>query len=91
MKAKGLDEKSKEVVIVLSTFVRFAEKLDRSHCGLVKKAMFIREDKDNVLLEFYSDSDCSFEEWSIIQNRQAFFEAFDKHLEVHCVVTPNTA
>jgi exopolyphosphatase/guanosine-5'-triphosphate,3'-diphosphate pyrophosphatase len=89
LKAKGLDDKTKEVVSVLSTFLRFAEKLDRSHCGLVKKAEFVKITKEAVLLQFYSDSDCSFEEWSIIQNKQAFFEAFGKNLEVYCVVTPN--
>jgi exopolyphosphatase/guanosine-5'-triphosphate,3'-diphosphate pyrophosphatase len=90
MRFSGLDEKTRECVAVLSTFLRFAEKLDRSHSGLVKKAEFVKINKDHVLLSFYSDSDCSFEEWSIIQNRQAFYEAFKKQLEVHCAVTPNT-
>ena len=88
LKASGLDEATKETIAILSTFLRFAEKLDRSHTGLVKKAEFIKMNKDQVLLSFYSDSDCSFEEWSIIQNRQAFYEAFEKDLEVHCIVTP---
>jgi hypothetical protein len=70
--------------------LRFAEKLDRSHCGLVKKAEFSVEGKDQVLLKFYSDSDCSLEEWSIIQNRQAFYEAFKKQLNAQCIVTPKT-
>ena len=87
LKANGLDEKTKDVVIILSTFLRFAEKLDRSHCGLVKKAEFIKINKDRVLLSFYSDSDCSLEEWSIIQNRQAFYEAFGKQLDAKCTVT----
>ncbi len=88
LKAMGLDEKVKESVAILSTFLRFAEKLDRSHTGLVKKAEFTKINKDQVLLTFYSDSDCSFEEWSVIQNRQAFYEAFKKQLDVHCAVTP---
>jgi exopolyphosphatase/guanosine-5'-triphosphate,3'-diphosphate pyrophosphatase len=87
LKTSGLDEKSKECIAILSTFLRFAEKLDRSHSALVKKAEFIKINKDQVLLSFYSDSDCSFEEWSIIQNRQAFYEAFKKQLDVHCIVT----
>jgi len=86
LKSSALDEQAKEDVAILSTFLRFAEKLDRSHTGLVKKAEFIKINKDQVLLEFYSDSDCSFEEWSIIQNRQAFYEAFGKQLDVHCTV-----
>ncbi len=89
LKPEVMDEKSKEAVVVLSTFLRFAEKLDRSHCGLVKKAEFIRVSKDHVLLRFYSDSNCSLEEWSIIQNRQAFYDAFEKQLDVQCIVTIN--
>lgn len=88
MRDIGLDAKAKEEVIVLSTFLRFAEKLDRSHCGLVKKAKFEFLSGNQVFLTFFSDSDCSFEEWSIIQNKQAFNEAFGKQLNVRCIVTP---
>jgi exopolyphosphatase / guanosine-5'-triphosphate,3'-diphosphate pyrophosphatase len=91
LKARGLDEKAKETVSVLSTFLRFAEKLDRSHTGLVNKAEFTKVNKDLVQLCFYSDSDCSFEEWSIIQNSQAFFEAFKRKLEVQCLVSTAVA
>jgi exopolyphosphatase/guanosine-5'-triphosphate,3'-diphosphate pyrophosphatase len=87
LKTEGMDEKSKEAVAVLSTFLRFAEKLDRSHCGLVKRAEFVKEGKDQVVLRFYSDSDCSLEEWSVIQNRQAFFDAFKKQLDAQCIIT----
>jgi len=89
LKESELDEKTNEKIGILSTFLRFAEKLDRSHCGLVKKAEFIKVNGDRVLLSFYSDSDCSLEEWSIIQNKQAFYEAFEKQLEAKCSVTPN--
>ncbi len=89
LKYEGLDEENKDTVALLSTFLRFAEKLDRSHCGLVKKAEFVKVNKDQVLLRFYSDTDCSLEEWSIIQNRQAFFEAFEKQLEAQCIETPS--
>ena len=89
-KSMGLDEKSKQIVIVLSTFVRLAEKLDRSHCGLVRKADFVKVGKDMIQLVFYSDSDCSLEQWSIVQNRQAFYEAFDKQLDAHCIVMTST-
>ncbi len=88
LKNTGLDEKTNHAIAILSTFLRFAEKLDRSHCFLVKKAEFIKCNKEQVLLSFYSDSDCSLEEWSIIQNRQAFNEAFGKELDAHCTVTP---
>ncbi len=89
LKNTGLDEKTNHTIAILSTFLRFAEKLDRSHCCLVKKAEFVKSNKDQVLLSFYSDSDCSLEEWSIIQNRQAFYEAFGKELEAKCTVMPS--
>ncbi len=87
LKYEGLDERGKETVAVLSTFLRFAEKLDRSHSALVKKAEFVREGKDKVLLRFYSDSDCSLEEWSVNQNKQAFYDTFNESLEVQGVMT----
>ena len=90
LKTTGLDEKTNHAIAILSTFLRFAEKLDRSHCCLVKKAEFVKMSKDQVLLSFYSDSDCSLEEWSIIQNRQAFYEAFGKELDAHCIVNHST-
>jgi exopolyphosphatase/guanosine-5'-triphosphate,3'-diphosphate pyrophosphatase len=89
LKTTGLDEKTNHAIAVLSTFLRFAEKLDRSHSGSVKKTEFEKVNGDRVLLSFYSDSDCSLEEWSIIQNRQAFYEAFKKHLDAKCIVTEN--
>jgi hypothetical protein len=54
----------------------------------VKKAVFSMVCKGEALLSFYSDSDCSFEEWSIVQNRQAFYEAFKMQLNVRCIITP---
>ncbi|HLN89666.1 MAG TPA: Ppx/GppA phosphatase family protein [Candidatus Binatia bacterium] len=90
LKTSGLEEKTNHSIVVLSTFLRFAEKLDRSHSGLVKKAEFTKLNKDQVLLSFSSDSDCSLEEWSIAQNRQAFYEAFEKELDARCTATPNT-
>ncbi len=89
LKSEGLDENNKDVIAVLSTFLRFAEKLDRSHCGLVKTAEFVKVNKDQVLLRFYSDSDCSLEEWSVIQNREAFYDTFKKMLDAQCIVTPS--
>ncbi len=87
LKPTQLDEKSKVTVVVLSTFLRLAEKLDRTHCGLVRKVEFNPVNKDRVLLSFYSDIDCSLEEWSVVQNRRAFFAAFGLQLDVQCVLS----
>ncbi len=87
LKSTGLDEKSKELIIILSTFLRLAEKLDRSHCGLVTKVTLNEDGNESILLSFYSTSNCSLEEWSIMQNRQAFFNAFGKKLITHCIIS----
>jgi exopolyphosphatase / guanosine-5'-triphosphate,3'-diphosphate pyrophosphatase len=81
-----LDEESKNAIVILSSFLRIAEKLDRSHCALVKTVEFTEEKHGNVTLSFSSESDCSLEKWSILQNRRAFFEAFERQLEVSCIL-----
>jgi exopolyphosphatase / guanosine-5'-triphosphate,3'-diphosphate pyrophosphatase len=91
LKKTDLNEDSKNAVIVLSSFLRIAEKLDRSHCGLVKNAVFTGDKRGIVTLSFSSESDCSLEKWSILQNKRAFCEAFGKQLDVSCLVTVATS
>ncbi len=86
LKSTDLDEKSKNVIIALSAFVRLAEKLDRSHAGVVKTAEFERSGKGKITLVFYAETDCNLEEWSILQNKQAFYESFKEDLNAHCIV-----
>lgn len=85
LKATRLDENSKTIVMMLAVFLRLAEKLDRSHCAIIKKVEFVNVDKDRVLLSLFSDSDCSMEEWSVVQNGSAFYGAFGKKLDAHCI------
>ncbi len=82
LKGTGLDDRTKEIIIILSVFLRLAEKLDRSHRGLVKKVEFKEAEKDRILLSLFGDEDCSLEEWSVAQNAQAFHAAFAKKLDV---------
>ncbi len=86
LKNKGLDEQSKNIIIALSAFVRLAEKLDRSHSGVVKKVEFKKSGKNKITLVLYADTDCNLEEWSILQNKQAFYESFEEDLDAHCVI-----
>jgi len=88
LKKINLTEEAKYAVMVLSMFLRLAEKLDRSHTGLIYKAEFIRNEEGVATLSFNSKTDCSLEKWSIIQNRRAFFETFQKQLDVICIVDP---
>jgi hypothetical protein len=57
----------------------------------VKTAELSRSGKDQILLTFYAESDCSFEEWSVMQNKQAFSQAFIKELKVHCIISAEAA
>ena len=84
LKATHLDEHSKEVIVILAVFVRLAEKLDRSHSGIIKKAEFLTTEKEHALLALFSDSDCTMEAWSVEKNGPAFYGAFGKRLSVHC-------
>jgi len=88
LKGTGLDERTKEIVIILSVFLRLAEKLDRSHRGLVKKVEFCEVEKDRILLSLFCDEDCSLEVSSVGQNAQAFYAAFGKKLDVSSVKRP---
>lgn len=87
MKKIDLDDDSTNAVIKLSALLRLAEKLDRCHCALVKTVEFSKDKPDTVMLSFTSESDCSLEKWSIMQNRKAFQDAFGKQLEVTCNVS----
>jgi exopolyphosphatase / guanosine-5'-triphosphate,3'-diphosphate pyrophosphatase len=84
LKSTHLDEHSKGVIVILAVFVRLAEKLDRSHSGIIKKAEFLSIEKDRALLALFSDSDCTMEAWSVEKNGPAFYGAFGKRLRVHC-------
>ncbi|MCL2134872.1 MAG: Ppx/GppA family phosphatase [Candidatus Bathyarchaeota archaeon] len=86
LKKLDLTEEAKLAVMILSTLLRIAEKLDRSHTGIVNKAEFT-DVKDGVVTLFFScETDCSMEKWSIQQNKRAFYEVFQKQLAVSCSV-----
>ena len=86
LKKVNLPEEAKYAIMILSTFLRIAEKLDRSHASIVHNAEFTRNEEDIVTLSFTSDTDCSMEKWSILQNRRTFYETFQKQLVVSCSV-----
>jgi exopolyphosphatase/guanosine-5'-triphosphate,3'-diphosphate pyrophosphatase len=77
-----LDPKSQHIILVLSTFLRLAEHLDRSHAGLVTTVRFTGMDSEKVSLEITSRVDCSLEAWAIESDIRAFKKAFCRTLEV---------
>ena len=80
-----LDERSANIVIVLSVLLRLAEKLDRSHTCLVKKAEFTGKDRTKVELAIWSEGDCELEVWGVESNVRAFEKIFRRKLDLNVI------
>jgi exopolyphosphatase/guanosine-5'-triphosphate,3'-diphosphate pyrophosphatase len=78
----GLDERTKQKIVVMSAFMRLAETLDRSHAGLVRSARFKKNGKNRIILEVTTDADVSLEVWGVENSSKAFEQAFDRELRV---------
>lgn len=83
-----LDEREQEMVMILSTFVRLGESLDRSHAGLVQHARFVKNEKNEVVLEIMAQDDCQLEVWGVEAEKRAFEKVFGKNLVVKTVLPP---
>lgn len=75
-----LDPHGREVVRVLSIFLRLGESLDRSHAALIRQARFSRLEKDTVVLSLACQGDCQLECWGLANERPAFEKVFEKKL-----------
>jgi len=77
-----LDDKTQQKIVVMSTFLRLAETLDRSHANLVASAQFRKGSKGSVVLEVTADEDISLEVWGVENHAKAFKHAFDRELSI---------
>ncbi|MCX6664782.1 MAG: Ppx/GppA phosphatase family protein [Euryarchaeota archaeon] len=81
-----LDKHSIKTVVILSTLLRIAEKLDRSHTDLVQKIEFVLHGENKVeLLLVCSKQDCEFERWGVEEDSDAFEKVFEKRLFVSVI------
>jgi exopolyphosphatase/guanosine-5'-triphosphate,3'-diphosphate pyrophosphatase len=80
-----LDEHSANTVIVLSMLLRLAEKLDRSHNCLVKKAEFMGKDRMKVALAIWPEVSCELEVWGVESNLKAFEKIFRRKLNLNVI------
>ncbi len=80
-----LDERSSNIVIILSMLLRLAEKLDRSHTYLVKKAEFTGKDRAKVTLAIWPEGNCELEVWGVEENMRAFEKIFNKNLALNVI------
>lgn len=84
---RDLDQLDRQMVLRLSTLLRMAESLDRSHSNLVQSVRFSRVTKRSVKLIVTASGDPQLEMWRLEEDREAFEKAFGKSL----IVVLNTA
>lgn len=75
-----LDTKEQDVVRVLSTFLRLAESLDRSHAALVHHVRFTGVNKTGIHMNVIARGDCQLELWGVEGEQKAFTRIFKKDL-----------
>jgi exopolyphosphatase / guanosine-5'-triphosphate,3'-diphosphate pyrophosphatase len=75
-----LDSGEREMLRILSTFIRLGESLDRSHTALIQHVRFSRVDKSSVYLEVVARGDCQLEIWGVEAEKKAFEKIVGKHL-----------
>lgn len=79
----AFDDEDRMVIRVLSTLLRIAEHLDRSHTASVRDALFRQETGDGAVhLLLTCRGDCSLEVWAVEGDRKAFCKAFGRDLVV---------
>ena len=79
---RDLDDIDRRVVLHLSTILRMAESLDRSHSNLVQSVRFNKVTKRSVRLIVTAGGDPQLEMWRLEEDRKAFVKAFRKELQV---------
>jgi exopolyphosphatase/guanosine-5'-triphosphate,3'-diphosphate pyrophosphatase len=85
-----LDEHSVNTVIILSMMLRIAEKLDRSHTGLIKKAEFTGKNRTTVELAIWHEGSCELEVWGVESNVKAFEKLFRRKLNLNVIPCPRS-
>lgn len=76
------DKHSMEVITILSTLLRIAENLDRSHGNIIKKAVFTKNRRGEVTLTITSRKDASLEKWGAESNACIFEKTFGRKLKI---------
>jgi exopolyphosphatase/guanosine-5'-triphosphate,3'-diphosphate pyrophosphatase len=72
---------------VLSTFLRLAESLDRSHTALIRHVRFRCGGDGSVRLEIVARGDCHLEIWGVEAETKAFEKVFGRQLVIEEINT----
>jgi len=81
----GFDAHDRDILGVLTTFIRLGESLDRSHTALVQHVRFSRFEKNSVILDVVTRGDCQLEIWGVEAEKKAFEKIFSKKLVLNIV------
>lgn len=77
-----LDKQGQAIVSRLFVLLRLAERLERSHHGVVQRARLRKAGSDDIKLVVKAEGDCSLELMAIKKDQRAFEKAFDRQLVV---------
>ena len=77
-----LDARSKRAVPILSTLLRMAESLDRSHTGKVTNVSLERMPTGGIRLNMEAPQDHELELWGVRHHADAFAKVFGQPLEI---------
>lgn len=80
-----LDPREQRALLMLSSFLRLGESLDRSHAALVQHVRFSSVTSDTAHLEILTRGDCQLEVWGIGNESRAFEKAFGKRLVIDVI------
>ena len=76
----SLDSRERDALLILATFIRLGESLDRSHAALIQHVRFSRADMESVWLEVLGRGDCQLEIWGIEAEKKGFEKTFGRKL-----------
>ncbi|HWR24911.1 MAG TPA: Ppx/GppA phosphatase family protein [Methanosarcina sp.] len=72
----GLDKEIIKSIKVLSTLLRIAEGLDRSHTGIVSHVRVYIASTNNLVLEMHAQQECQLEIWEVEKQKKYFKKIF---------------
>jgi exopolyphosphatase/guanosine-5'-triphosphate,3'-diphosphate pyrophosphatase len=84
-----LDMHGKDLVTILSTFLRLSESLDRRHAALIERVAFTGISNKTAELEIVAREDCQFESWGVENEAKNFERTFSLVLDQK-IVRPDT-
>jgi exopolyphosphatase / guanosine-5'-triphosphate,3'-diphosphate pyrophosphatase len=82
----GLEDPGKDIVRILSLFLRLSESLDRRHAALIDRVSFTTVDQRSAELEITARGDCQFESWGVKNEEKNFERIFGRELCHHIVI-----